>query len=205
VSVAKKACAVPQRLQIVLCNMPNAILLAGHKGAVTALAYCPDKQQLLSFGYEGALNMWTVEPLDAAAIAQCSTAQTSTSCGYTGITPLAVKQNSSSTGNSRLQSLQQCILNATGSNNDDVATTSAHAWSALWLPHCSSSSLLVCMSNGELLRLEVAAAIGRCSATVLLRAHAGRLSGLEAVPASGSANGSPNGSEFVTVSKVSYI
>jgi hypothetical protein len=105
----------------------NAILLAGHKGAVTALAYCPDKQQLLSFGYEGALNMWTVEPLDTAAIAQCSTAQTSANYGYTGMTALAVKHNSSSTANSTLQSLQQCKLNASGSNSDDVSATSLAA------------------------------------------------------------------------------
>jgi hypothetical protein len=182
----------------------TCVLLAGYKGAITALAYCPDKQQLLSFGYEGGLNMWTVAPLDTAAIVECSTAQTATSYGYTGITPLAVK-HSNSTGNSRLQSLQRCIVNASISS-DDVAVTSAHAWSASYLPFCSSSSVLVCMSNGELLQLDVAATTGRCSATVLLRAHAGRLSGLEPVPANGSANGSySNGSEFVTVSKVSYM
>eukprot|EP00953_Heterococcus_sp_UTEX-ZZ885_P015129 8520-Heterococcus_DN1.PRE.7 len=195
---------VPQRCS----DGSTTTATTGHKGAITALTYCPVKQQLLSFGYEGALNMWTVEPLDTAAIAQCSTAQTSTNYGYTGMTALAVKHNSSSTANSTLQSLQQCILNASGSNSDDVSATSPHAWSASWLPSCSSSSVLVCMSNGELLRLEVAAATGRCSATVLLRAHAGRLSDLEAVPASGSANdlanGSPNGSEFVTVSKARH-
>jgi hypothetical protein len=138
--------------------------------------------------------MWTVAPLDTTAIAQ-----TATSHGYTGITPLVAKHSNHTTSNA-LQSIQQCI-GSSSSSSDGVAATSAHAWSASWLPHCANS-MLVCMSNGELLRLETVAAAGRCSATVLLRAHAGRLSGLETVPLTGSANSLLKGSEFVTVSKV---